>query len=128
VTLLTDSITRPNGIAFLPGERSLVIANSDSLKAIWYRYDLDEKDALVNGRILYDATTEASKDPGLPDGLKVNKDGYIFATGPGGVWIFGPDEKLLGKIRLNGVSSNCAIAGNTLYITADYYLLRVRLK
>jgi gluconolactonase len=84
LTLLTDSITRPNGIAFLPGERSLVIANSDSLKAIWYRYDLDEKDALVNGRILYDATTEASKDPGLPDGLKVNKDGYIFATGPGG--------------------------------------------
>jgi gluconolactonase len=128
VTLLTDTITRPNGIAFLPGERSLVIASSDSLKAIWYRYDLDENDSLINGSILYDATAEARKDPGLPDGLKVNEKGYIFATGPGGVWIFGPDEKLLGKIRLNGVSSNCAIAGNTLYITADNYLLRVKLK
>jgi gluconolactonase len=128
VTLLTDTLTRPNGIAFLPGEKSIIIANSDQANAAWYRFDLSTNDSLINGRLFYDATKEAATEPGLPDGLKINKAGFIFATGPGGVWIFGPDEKLLGKIKLDGVSANCAFAGNMLFITADNYLLRVPLK
>jgi gluconolactonase len=128
VTLLTDTLTRPNGIAFLPGEKSIIIANSDPANAAWYLFDIDANDSLINGRVLYDATKEPGSEPGLPDGLKINKAGFIFATGPGGVWVFGPDNKLLGKIKLDGVSANCAFAGNMLYITADNYLLRVQLK
>jgi len=129
VTLLTDTITRPNGIGLFPGERSIIIASSDSTKAIWYVYDLGINDSLVNGRIFYDATAEAKKESGLPDGLKFDKDGHIFATGPGGVWIFDTNGKVLGKILIGGATSNCALSDDkTLYITADMYLLRVKLR
>lgn len=131
VMLVTDSLTRPNGIAFLPGEKTLLVANSDPEKAIWYAFDLNEQDSVVNARIFYNATAETKTNKGLPDGLKVDADGHIFATGPGGIWIFDVTGKVLGKIRIHDVpTSNCALAdgGKTLYITADQYILRVRLR
>lgn len=130
VTLLTDSISRPNGIAFMPGEKTIIIASSDSLKAVWYAFDLNENDSLINGRIFYDATKEARQEAGLPDGLKIDKAGNIYATGPGGVWIFDKSGKVLGKIRINGLASNCAFADDykTLFITADMYVLKVQLR
>ena len=130
IKLLTDSITRPNGIAFMPGEKTLIIANSDPKKSVWYAYDLDENDSLVNGRIFYDATPEAQKEPGSPDGLKIDRNGNVFATGPGGVWIFNKEGKVLGKIKIGAATSNCAFADDekTLYITADMYVLKVNLR
>lgn len=131
VSLLTDSITRPNGIAFMNNEKTLIVANSDPEKAIWYLYDLGENDRLENPRQLYNATPESKAgDPGLPDGLKVDHSGRLFATGPGGVWIFNAGGKLIGKIRVPGPCSNIALADKdkTVYITADMYVLRVKLK
>lgn len=130
VSLLIDSITRPNGLAFMPGEKTIIIASSDSLKAVWYAYDFDEKDSLVNGRIFHDATPDARHEKGLPDGLKIDKEGNVFATGPGGVWIFDKSGKVLGKIRVTSATSNCAFADDykTLYVTADMYVLKVHLR
>jgi gluconolactonase len=131
VTLLVDSLTRPNGLAFTPDEKTLIIANSDPEKAIWYAFDLTENDSLINQRIFYNATAEAKAgDPGLPDGLKIDRQGNIFATGPGGVWIFSREGKVLGKIRTPVPSANCALADEdkTLYLTSDNYLLRVKLR
>jgi gluconolactonase len=130
VTLLTNKITRPNGIAFFPGEKTLIVASSDPGFAAWFTYDLDENDSLVNGRTFYDATAEAKKDRGLPDGLKIDAGGHIFATGPGGIWVFDLAGKVLGRIRVNGVTSNCALADNdrTLYVTAEKYVLKIRLR
>lgn len=130
VSLLIDSLTRPNGIAFFPGERRMIVANSDPKKAAWYVFDLTEDDSLINGSILYDATPEVNSNKGLPDGLKIDKQGNVFATGPGGVWIFGQTGKLLGKIRFPEATSNCALADDdkTLYVTADMYVLRIKLR
>jgi gluconolactonase len=130
VTLLVDSITRPNGLAFMPGEKTLIIASSDSLKAVWYAFDINANDSLTNGRIFYDATENAKTDKGLPDGLKIDHNGNVFATGPGGIFVFDKTGKLLGKIRINGLASNCAFADNdkTLYVTADIYVLKVTLR
>ncbi len=130
VELLVDTIKRPNGIAFLPGERTILIASSDSLKAVWYAYDLNEKDSLINGRIFYDATRDAKVEKGLPDGLKVDRNGTVFATGPGGIYILNNSGKLLGKIRINGLASNCSFADDekTLYVTADMYVLKIKLR
>jgi gluconolactonase len=130
VTLLTDSITRPNGIAFLPGEKSIIVANSDPDKAIWYLYDLDKNGLFTNGRIFYDATTESKRIGGGPDGFKVDKNGNVYSTGPGGIWIFNKKGKVLGKIKINGRVSNCALANNerTLFITADSYVLKADLR
>jgi gluconolactonase len=130
VKLLTDSITRPNGIAFMPGEKTLIIANSDPDKKVWYAFDLDAHDSLINPRIFYNAQSIPATEKGLPDGMKIDKNGNVFASGPGGVWIFNKDAKLLGKIKLPDASSNCALSPDekTLYITNDMYVLRVRMR
>lgn len=130
VSLIVDSLTRPNGLAFLPNTKTLIVANSDPGKAIWCAFDLDENDSVTQARIFYDATENAKTEKGLPDGLKVDKQGNIFATGPGGVWIFNSEGKVLGKIKIAEATSNCALADDdkTLYITADMYLLRVKLR
>jgi gluconolactonase len=130
VHLLLDSISRPNGIAFLPDEKTLLVANSDSSRPVWYAFDINLNDSLINGRIFYDATAAIGTGPGLPDGMKVDHEGHIFATGPGGVFIFNSAGKLLGKIRTSIPSSNCALAeeDKTLFITSDNYILKVRLR
>jgi len=130
VTLLTDSLTRPNGLALTPDEKTLIVANSDPNKAIWYMFDLGENDSLVNPRILRDVTAEGKKEGGSPDGFKIDRKGNIFATGPGGVWIFNSSGKLLGKIKVPVATSNCALAEDdkVLYITASKYVLRVKMR
>ena len=129
VILLTDSITRPNGIAFLPGEKKLIVACSDPDKPNWYIFDIDG-DSATNGKIFYSSTGSDKSLKGLPDGFKVDKNGNVFATGPGGVWIFNSDGKPLGKIKLDESSSNVALSPDekTIYITNDMYLLRVKMR
>lgn len=130
VTLMIDSLTRPNGIAFFPDNSTFIVANSDPGKAIWYRYSLGENDSIIHASIFYDATENTKTESGLPDGLKIDQQGNVFATGPGGVWIFSSDGKVLGKIKLPVPTANCALSADqkTLYITADMYLLRVKLQ
>lgn len=130
VTLLTDSLTRPNGIAFLNNEKTLLVANSDENKAAWYLFDLGVDDSLTNARLLYDATPMVKGNKGLPDGLKVDPEGNIFATGPGGVFVFNTAGKQIGKFHIPEACSNIALAddGKTVFITADMYVLRVKLR
>lgn len=130
VDLLTADLTRPNGIAFSPDESILYVSNSDSKNAIWMAYEINSKGMIERGRVFYDATSYVDKEKGLPDGLKVDKAGNIFATGPGGIWIFNALGKVIGKIKTGEATANCAFdeTGKTLYITADMYLMRVVLK
>ncbi|MCW5909504.1 MAG: SMP-30/gluconolactonase/LRE family protein [Cyclobacteriaceae bacterium] len=130
VYLLVDSLTRPNGIIVMPDQKKIIVANSDPQKATWYEFELTDDDSVTNARIFYDATSSLATDRGLPDGLKADSNGNIFATGPGGIWIFNSTGKLLGKIRLTQLAANCALSPDekTLYITADMYLVRVKLR
>jgi gluconolactonase len=130
VSLLVDSLTRPNGIALTPDEKTVIVANSDPEKAIWYAFDLTANDSLTNARIFYDATENAKTESGLPDGLKIDKQGNVFASGPGGVWIFNKEGKVLGKLKIPAPTANCALADDekTLYLTSDMYLLRVKMR
>jgi gluconolactonase len=128
LTLLTDELTRPNGLAFSPDESTLYVANSDPDRATWTAYPVRDDGTLGPGRVLCDATDAAREMPGLPDGLKVDRDGNLWATGPGGVWVLSPEGTLLGRIDVGEAASNCAWGndGSTLYITADMYVCRVR--
>ena len=132
LTLLTDQMTRPNGIALSPGEKTLYVANSDPEKAVWMAFELNEKGEIASERTLYDATKLVGKEDekGLPDGMVVDKVGHIFATGPGGVWIFTPDGTALGKIRTGEATANCTFGedGKSLFMTADMYLMRLKVK
>ena len=129
LTLLTKELSRPNGIAFSPDEKTLYVANSDRQRLLWMAYDVQPDGSIANGRIFCDATEWPGKRPGSPDGLKVDQEGNLFATGPGGVLVFSPDGTHLGTIMTGQATSNCAFGddGSTLYITADMYLLRIRL-
>jgi gluconolactonase len=129
-SVITDSLTRPNGLAFLPGEKTLIVANSDPEKATWYAFDLLENDSVVNARIFYDATENAKTEKGLPDGLRIDKQGNIFASGPGGIWIFNKEGKVLGKIKISEATSNCVLADDekTLYATSHMYVVRIKLR
>ncbi len=130
LTLLTDELSRPNGIAFSPDEKILYVANSDPEHPVWMAYSVQEDRNIADGRIFADASDFVGREPGLPDGMKVDEEGYIYATGPGGVWIFAPDGRTLGKIKTGQATSNCAIGNGDqmLYMTADMYLLRIPLK
>jgi gluconolactonase len=130
VHLLTDELTRPNGLAFSPDESKLYVANSDPERAIWMVYDMQEDGSLVNGKVFYDATDKVAREKGLPDGMKVDDAGNIYATGPGGVWVFSPEGEQIGLVRTGQATSNCAFNADKsiLYITADMYIMRLSLK
>ena len=128
--LLTKELSRPNGLAFSPDEKTFYVANSDPDRAIWMAYDVQPNGNITNGRVFFDATPLAKKEKGLPDGFKINRQGYLFATGPGGVLVFDKNAKHLGTIRTGEATSNCAFNADesTLYLTADDYIMRVKLK
>ena len=131
VSLMIDNLTFPNGIAFAPGEKTLYVAISDPKKPYIMAYDVKPDGTLVNGRVFFDATSLATPDrKGLPDGLKVDSKGNLFATGPGGVLIISPKGKLLGTLLTGEATANCNWGGDgsILYITADMYLCRIHTK
>jgi gluconolactonase len=127
--LLTSELSRPNGIAFSPDEKKLYVANSDPQQAIWMVYDVTRDGMLTNGKVFFDVTDKVKKYRGLPDGLKVHPNGWIFATGPGGVLVFTPEGEHLGTVFTGEATSNCAFNEDfsELYMTADDYLLRIKL-
>ena len=129
VSLLTRDMTRPNGIAFSPDEKTLYVSQSDPAAPVWRAFDVRPDGTLGSSSILFDATTLAKTRRGLPDGLKIDTQGHLFATGPGGVLILTPDGGHLGTILTGEATGNCAFGddGHSLYMTADMYLMRIRL-
>lgn len=131
VTLLTKEMTRPNGLAFSPDFKTLYVAQSDPEAALWKAFPVKGDGTLAEGRVFYDATAAVEEGlPGLPDGLKVDEKGKLWATGPGGVYVITPDGKLLGRLSTGERTSNCAWGndGTVLYLTADRYLCRIQTK
>ena len=130
MTLLAKEMTRPNGIAFSPDERTLYVAQSDSDNAIVKAFSVKSDGTLGTAKVLYDFTSLMRRYPGAPDGLKVDQHGNIFATGPGGVYVITPAGKLLGRIHTGKRTSNCAWGndGSVLYMTVDDYLCRIKTK
>ena len=102
-------MTRPNGIAFSPDEKTLYVAQSDPEKAIWMAYPMNADGTIGKGRVFADVTSMVGKFPGLPDGMKIDHNGNLFATGPGGVHIFAPDGKRLGRIETGEATANCRL-------------------
>ncbi|MBV9224079.1 MAG: SMP-30/gluconolactonase/LRE family protein, partial [Acidobacteriaceae bacterium] len=124
--LLTTDLPRPNGIAFSPDERYLYVNNSGDRK-IWMRYPVKADGTLGTGTVFHDAS--ADQAPGGPDGMKVDVQGNMYSTGPGGIWIFSPEGKHLGTIGTPEKAGNLAFGDadrKTLYITASSTIYRVR--
>lgn len=130
VTLLTRDLTFPNGIAFSPDEKTLYVAVSDPENPVIMAYGVEPDGGIDRGRVFFDAK-HLMKDgrKGLPDGLKADQQGNLWAAGPGGILILSPEGKHLGTINTGEATANCAFGGedgDVLYITADTYLCRVK--
>ncbi len=126
--LVNDEFENPNGLAFAPGERSIYLTQSNPGAAFVLRYPLRGDGTFGPGSLVRDFTGRTSDGPGLPDGIKVDRAGNIFTTGPAGVWVLRPDGSVLGRIV-----TGCRVAnlcwgddGSTLYLCSDDYLCRIR--
>jgi gluconolactonase len=118
----------PNGLAFSPDEKTLYVANTRSTKYI-HALEVDAAGKMARRRIFADMNE--GTEPGIPDGLKVDSQGRVYCTGPGGIWVFTPDGKKIGTIRFPEQAVNFAFGGpdlKTLFCCAytSVYTLRVK--
>lgn len=123
--LLVDDFDRPNGLAFAPDERTLFV--NDSRRRHIRAFAVRDDGALDNYRLWTDLN---SSDDGSPDGMKVDTQGNIFCTGPGGIWVMNPAGHVLGRIIGDEQPANVAWGGadwSTLFVTARTSLYRIRL-
>ncbi|HSZ33435.1 MAG TPA: SMP-30/gluconolactonase/LRE family protein [Puia sp.] len=133
LSLLIDSISRPNGIALSLDERTLYVGSSDN-HTRWYAYQLDSNGNIKTGKILLDGyeMKENAKNMKIgADGFKIDRFGNIFSSGPDGINIISPEGKLLGLIRIyNKQTSNCAFndTKDVLYVTANDWVFRIKIR
>jgi gluconolactonase len=129
VSLVTDELEGPDGLAFSPDERYLYVGNWDPERKVVMRYELGPDDHVIDASVLFDMTGAEGED--AIDGLKVDQGGNVYACGPGGIWIISPDGEHLGTLRLPEAPHNLAWGdegARTLYVTALTSVYRVRLQ
>jgi gluconolactonase len=125
LTPIIKDLPKPNGLAFSPDEKTFYVANSGP-KRLWMAYDVEADGSVSNGRVFADVSAEKETD--VPDGMKVDVQGNIYAAGPGGLWVFSADGKHLGTIKTPEPPSNCNWGddGKSLYITAVTSVYRIK--
>ncbi|MCZ6674979.1 MAG: SMP-30/gluconolactonase/LRE family protein [Verrucomicrobia bacterium] len=128
LVLLVDNLRAPNGVCLSPDEKTLYVANANEDWIGYMAYPVNEDGTIGTGWMLYDATQDGKEQAGGPDGMRVDTQGNIWATGPGGVYVFSPKGDVLGKIETGERIANCAFGedGSVLYMTSDMYLCRIQ--
>jgi gluconolactonase len=128
LTLLTQEVQAPNGVAFSPDEKILYV--SDSKRTVWLAFHVGKDGTLSTSRVLFDGSEVGKGKPGVADGLKVDAHGNIFGAAPSGLYVIAPDGTLLGRFDLGTATGNCAWGedGSTLFITSNTAVYRIRLK
>jgi gluconolactonase len=128
VSMLVKDLRAPNGIGLSPDGRTLYVGQSDRDRPVVMAYDLAKEGTVSSGRVFFDTTPLRKNGPGGPDGLKVDRAGNVFTTGPGGVVVLSPKGEYLGTIVTGVPTANCGFGddGSTLYMTANDKLCRVR--
>ncbi len=127
VQLLTKDLTQPNGLAFSPDGKHFYVDDSE-LRNIRV-YDVTPDGSLRNGRIF--GEEPGGKGDGVPDGIKVDRNGDLFVTGPKGIWVWDAKGNHLGTIVMPEQPANLTWGGKdyrTLFITATTSVYRLEMK
>ena len=128
--LISRDFTGPNGIALSPDEKYLYVGDWDEKKVVVMRYEARPDGTLANGRVFFDMTAALDKERNAIDGIKVDAEGNLYVSGPGGLWVLSPAGKHLGTIVAPRHIHNMAWGdedGKTLYLCARSGLYRIRL-
>ncbi len=125
---ILTGLRAPNGIAFSPDEKTLYVSNAEQARPIWMAYSVLADGTVGRGRQLAEAGAWVNDHEGVPDGLKVDRNGNLFAAGPGGIHVLAPDGTRLGRIETGVKTGNLAWGedGSVLYIAANEWILRLR--
>jgi gluconolactonase len=125
--LLTRDLTQPNGLAFSPDGKHFYV--DDSEKRNIRVYDVAADGTLTNGRVF--GEEPGGKGDGVPDGMRVDKNGNLFVTGPKGIWVWDAKGNHLGTIVMPEQPANLNWGDKdyrTLYITATTSVYRLEMK
>ena len=129
---VSKALTFPNGIALSLDEKTLYVAVSDSEHPAWYRFELQSSGRLSNQKTFYDAKHLLGQDghQGMPDGIAIHSSGIIFATGPGGLWLFDAEGTVLARVFTGKLTANVEFGEDEkyVYLTAHQTLLGFKLK
>ena len=128
VQFVSTDFTGPNGLAFSPDEKILYVGDWDDEKKVVFRYPVNADATLGKGELFFDMTSTGTED--AIDGIKVDQDGNVYVSGPGGLWILSPEGKHLGTLRGPEHPHNMAWGGadkRTLYLAAQTGIYRIRL-
>jgi gluconolactonase len=131
LTLLTKTLTHPNGIAFSPDGKTLYVNDSDEKAFAVHAYPVLPDGTLGQGRVFWDAMPFVKNGPGATDGMKVDERGNVWTTGPGGIYVLSPEGKLLARVAIAEPCGNLAFGGadgRTLFIMANHAVLRLPTK
>lgn len=129
VSLGTDELSGPNGLALSPDERYLYVGNWGPARKVVMRYDVSADGGLSGGGVLFDMTDAEGED--AIDGLTVDRDGRLYVCGPSGIWVLSPEGRHLGTLRLPEAPHNLAWGdddGRALYVTASTSIYRLRVE
>ena len=127
LSLVASELTGPNGLAFSPDERYLYVTNWDTSRKVVTRYAVGADGGLSGATVFFDMTPAPGEE--ALDGIKIDRRGNLFVSGPGGVWIISPEGRHLGTIRAPELPANLAWGdeGRTLYLTGRSSVYRLRL-
>lgn len=131
VQLVDGSLKYPNGVVLSPDERHLYVSNTDMANPVWMVYALDARGEVTEKHVFAQARDlPRGGSFGVPDGMCMAADGKLFTSAPGGLTVFSPDGKALGRFETGAQVSNCAFGddGRTLYMSSTNFVARVRLK
>ena len=130
VDLVTKEFKWPNGIEITNDGKHLLVGHSDGSNMVWMKYELGSNGLSVKKSVFYKIGENEKDRPGAPDGMTMSHQGYLFASGPGGIWIFNSAAKPVARIYTGQATSNCALSEDekTLFMTCDDFLYSVKLK
>jgi gluconolactonase len=128
LSLVVGDLEAPNGLGLAPDGATLYVSNATHANPIWMAYPRRHDGSVASGRVFAEASAYVREGEGVPDGLKVDRSGNVFAAGPGGVHVYAPDGTRLGRIITGVKTGNVAFGedGSVLYIAANQWILRVR--
>lgn len=120
ITLASDALEAPNGIAFSPDGTTAYATTSRPPNGRWAAFDVREDGSFGPPRTLL-AAPEATYETGMPDGLTVAPDGTLIGAGPEGLYLFDPDGTFRETVPVEPLASNVAIGegGGALFVTAE---------